>query len=105
MTEPTLADFLLARIQDDEAIANGPESNSGTAYPTYLEELASLRNPRVQDHIARWDPARVLAECEAKRRIVEQWQGLNRDADKPSLSRTAATMADATYLALLAIAA
>jgi hypothetical protein len=22
-------------------------------------------------HIARWDPARVLAECEAKRRIVE----------------------------------
>lgn len=26
------------------------------------------------DHITRWDPARVLAECEAKRRIVEEWQ-------------------------------
>lgn len=25
----------------------------------------------VADHIARHDPARVLAECEAKRRIVE----------------------------------
>jgi hypothetical protein len=24
-------------------------------------------------HIARWDPARVLAEVEAKRRIVEMW--------------------------------
>jgi uncharacterized protein DUF6221 len=33
------------------------------------------------EHIAAWDPARVLAECEAKRRVlqrhqpVEQWHG------------------------------
>jgi hypothetical protein len=27
--------------------------------------------PEDRAHIARWDPARVLAECEAKRRIVE----------------------------------
>jgi hypothetical protein len=26
--------------------------------------------PEDRAHIARWDPARVLAECEAKRRIV-----------------------------------
>jgi hypothetical protein len=24
-------------------------------------------------HIARWDPARVLAECAAKRKIIEAW--------------------------------
>jgi hypothetical protein len=27
------------------------------------------------DHIVRWDPSRVLAECEAKRRIVEWCSG------------------------------
>jgi hypothetical protein len=76
----SLIDFLLARIVEDEAaIAWTP-----------VEVWPSRR--------------RVLAECEAKRRIVGQWQGLDRDADKPSLSRTAATMADATYLALLALA-
>lgn len=25
------------------------------------------------EHIASWNPARVLAECEAKRRIVQEW--------------------------------
>ncbi len=28
-------------------------------------------SPEASAHIARWDPARVLAECEAKRRIIE----------------------------------
>lgn len=34
----------------------------------------SRRRPAQEfaDHIARWHPARVLAECEAKRRIVEE---------------------------------
>jgi hypothetical protein len=31
-------------------------------------------NPNPAEHIARHDPARVLAECEAKRRIVEPWK-------------------------------
>jgi hypothetical protein len=31
-------------------------------------------------HIARHDPARVLAECEAKRRIVEEWDAAHRVA-------------------------
>lgn len=35
--------------------------------------------PTVAGHIARHDPARVLAECEAKRRIVEEYA--ERDAD------------------------
>jgi hypothetical protein len=34
--------------------------------------LNSLHEP-TSEHIARHDPARVLAECEAKRRIVEQY--------------------------------
>jgi hypothetical protein len=46
----TLTDFLLARIAEDEACADGLEWDDG--------------NPVHQT-------ARVLAECEAKRRIVE----------------------------------
>ena len=51
MTAPTLTEFLLARIAADEAAADDVD------WDDY--------NPLHQ-------PARVLAECEAKRRIVER---------------------------------
>ena len=44
----------------------------------YAERMPAFRPPHYVDadangaHIARWDPARVLAECDAKRRIVER---------------------------------
>ena len=48
---PTLTDFLLARIAEDEAVA---------------------RDEQIENVPADcWGPARVLAECEAKRRIAE----------------------------------
>lgn len=62
----TLTEFLLARIADDEALAHfiidgdhwhGIGVNSATEVAT---------------HITRQRPTRVLAECEAKRRIVER---------------------------------
>ena len=55
----TLTDFLLARIAEDEAVARQAEADSAAAGgdPSILGEY--------------YDPARVLAECEAKRRIVE----------------------------------
>ena len=74
----TLPDFLLARIAEDEAAARaalevdwlwppmiddrdveGPGSVSHRAYFATIE------------HVKRHGPDRVLAECEAKRRIVE----------------------------------
>ena len=61
----TLADFLLARIAEDEEVAQAAASAVGRPLIDYHLDLAEAR------HIARWDPARVLAECEAKRRIVE----------------------------------
>jgi Family of unknown function (DUF6221) len=33
------------------------------------------------EHIARWDPARVLAECQAKRRIIQQYHDLRANED------------------------
>ena len=104
----TLTEFLLARIAEDETVAQaaaaagrprggwGSEdgvageqwvrrrSESGMVYTPAVENRADAAlwddeggcdymapAPEVGEHIARHDPARVLAECEAKRRIVE----------------------------------
>ena len=80
----SLAGWLLERIAEDEAVAElasdravgGPyrrswelpfsaevDPGAGASFNTNDRDIAN--------HIARWDPARVLAECESKRRIVE----------------------------------
>ena len=61
-----LAEFLAARVADDEEAAQ-----AAVRWSEGATEWADAGEPDWQ-HIARWDPARVLAECEAKRRIVEQ---------------------------------
>jgi hypothetical protein len=69
----TLADFLLARIGEDEAdaqVALGP-SPFWFAGDEWSSVLGSDREGCADAHIIRWRPDRVLAECEAKRRIVE----------------------------------
>jgi hypothetical protein len=69
----TLADFLLARIAEDEAdaqVALGP-SPFWFAGDEWSSVLGSDREGCADAHIIRWRPDRVLAECEAKRRIVE----------------------------------
>lgn len=67
MTAPvmTLADFLLARIAEDEASARGRQMQVAAQFG---------KHDPVSDRIAGqpW-PARVLAESEAKRRIVEMY--------------------------------
>ena len=84
MSEPTLTEFLLARIAEDEALALAaveddggedggledayeelirPPSGVGSASGGFGEALARL--------MVHSTPRRMLAECEAKRRIVE----------------------------------
>lgn len=97
-------EFLLARIAEDEAVARaataGPwhwDPPSGEDWPGSDESLMSSAldedghalpvlyswgydasgidgEDGDRAHIVRWDPARVLAECKAKRRIVENHQ-------------------------------
>jgi hypothetical protein len=91
-----LAAFLLARVAEDEAVANRfngsaysrwkfePDPNRSriggrvvglTPYAEVANDWSSPHGPAgyigISPHIARWDPARVLAECDAKRRIAE----------------------------------
>lgn len=107
MTAVDLADFLLARITDDENTARGATSGpwrwfpGRAGLPAFLEStgarnthwvegqsfeaptvvLGSNQNSMLRvrgrdaEHIAAWHPTRVLAECAAKRRLVEASAG------------------------------
>lgn len=81
----TITEFLLARIAEDEACASsvipvGRPMENGAARWAEVGQAVGDRSGYVvtygvgssqcRAHIARHDPARVLAECEAKRRIV-----------------------------------
>lgn len=77
-----LTEFLLARIAEDEAgavaaqrrIASWAKADVGP-WITARQIAEQVGPGAVLDaFIARHDPARVLAECQAKRRIVE-WHG------------------------------
>ena len=90
-----ITDFLLARIAEDEKLAQAAtgsstrwesmteETGNGEGIYYTVEEVGTYDSPildltrtdrtgRAQaEHIARHDPARVLAECAAKRAIIE----------------------------------
>lgn len=85
----TLTEFLLARIAEDEAVANRATEGAWTwrmnnwvkPQPEVVPVdswnssgrvaiLPDLGLKQDAEHIARYDPARVLAECEAKRRVA-----------------------------------
>jgi Family of unknown function (DUF6221) len=61
-----LADFLLDRIAEDEAVAHAAERHW---HGIRVESATSAED----EHVRRHGPARVLADCEARRRIVEQF--------------------------------
>jgi len=84
-----LTEFLLARIYDDECLArwafayhndNGPDWSERWSGAVEMggdgHELLLCNDSGVSRHIVNFDPARVLAECEAKRKIIafhESW--------------------------------
>jgi hypothetical protein len=85
MSSQTITEFLLERIGEDEAAAKGAaEMMSGESWindatcvtsreDTFWVDGLLVRSPElVAEHIVRHDPTRVLAECAAKRAIIEQ---------------------------------
>jgi len=85
----TLTDWLLARIAEDEADAQRIPTEDGYAHHTNC-----------------WDKDRVLAECEAKRRIVALHEVRDPQAARPVCDQDR-LMGDADYpcLTLRALAA
>ena len=71
----TLTEFLLARIAEDEAMAR--EALAATSIydqPTVKWHWLVAHSKGSTWHPTPADPTRVLAECEAKRQIVADWQ-------------------------------
>jgi hypothetical protein len=80
----TLSDFLLARYDEDEAVAREAGGSPWKPFPRWVAgetNNAGIRRedgvpvaghswPREMEHIARFDPVRILAEIAAKRAIV-----------------------------------
>ena len=69
--QPNLDEFLLARIAEDKRIATDAARATGRDQWT-VADLPGSGPPHDQaaEHAARHDPARILAECAAKRRLV-----------------------------------
>jgi hypothetical protein len=69
----SLVEFLLARIAEDEEVARAA-SVRRYDFMTFADHILSVERDStdaMDEHVARWDPARVIAECDARRRIVE----------------------------------
>ena len=94
----TLTEFLLARVAEDERVARAASISSGADWSTkevepwgeIVDGSSPQGNPRAYGddtelwdhegalgmwpetarHVAHFDPARMLAECEAKRDII-----------------------------------
>lgn len=102
ITVDDLLAFLRAQLDEDERVARaatvgpwewGPSptakltwglSGSDVPFGGWILRVNDAGCPSTHDaqHIARWDPARVLAEVEAKRRILDAWQ-MQVDDDDP----------------------
>jgi hypothetical protein len=68
-----LADFLLARIAEDSELAVSAGRDAQTRAPITDDLPAGPDEDSRIAHMYRWSPARVLGECEGKRRIVEDY--------------------------------
>ncbi|MGY1623858.1 DUF6221 family protein [Geodermatophilus sp. SYSU D00965] len=66
--EPNLDEFVLARIAEDKRIAVDAAAASGRE-DWDVDDAAGFPQGGAE-HAARFDPARVLAECAARRRLV-----------------------------------
>jgi hypothetical protein len=82
VSSPDLATWLLEQIAEDERLARAaarlnddePEDLHWDTVVGRLEDAGWEREEvhRLDKHVVNFDPARVLAECDAKRRIIAQ---------------------------------
>ena len=87
-----LVEFLRARLGEDEAVAlaatagpwhkvDGGVTDLADAWPVSMTEYDNVDNDQAdRAHIARHDPARVLADVEAKRRIIADREHIDASA-------------------------
>lgn len=85
--------FLRAQLDDDEALARQAFADHNAAGAEWTEiwsgavqlgeheDLLLTNDSGVSRHIIRHDPGQVLAEVEAKRRIIAQYEAMKADME------------------------
>lgn len=76
----TLTEFLLARIAEDEAAARRALVDEHGNQVWQAQQWVELETDALT-HVYRHDPHAVLAECEAKRRLIEAAEEWRWDRD------------------------
>jgi hypothetical protein len=111
-----ITEFLEARIAEDEAAARaaspGPWRTNAEATEVFALDditvaegfaLSGAQLRATTKHIARHDPARMLAECAAKRAIIKDWEDPNGDGVWEGYDYGCALTTDRAARALAAI--
>jgi hypothetical protein len=93
----TVTEFVLARIAEDEARATRA-SSAVASWPMVANEAARL-SADAGWHVLDHNPARVLAQCAAMRKIVEMFQ-----TARPAMGEWESDYASAAYDAVRALA-
>lgn len=91
----TLVEFLQARLDEDERAA---QAGQHSQVATMVAKQSGKQN--VLNFWHRHDPARVLAEVDAKRRILDTWECENQDRDRHVEGETRAWLMDEVLQAL-----
>ncbi|MFD2091134.1 DUF6221 family protein [Blastococcus deserti] len=108
--QPNLDEFLLARIAEDKRIATEAARASGRDRWTAADlPLSGPAHQQAAAHVTRNDPARILAECTAKRRLVLACREIRPDltflgARPPGLADFPLPPSDQHQLAAVALA-
>lgn len=104
----SITDFLNARISEDEAMARDAydhdawelsADDDGDSWVIARDRTGegwrvAMAPPAPAIHMVNWDPARVLAECAAKRAIVEDVTHSDEDTRDYVIRTLAAVYAD-----------
>lgn len=92
-----ITEFLLARIAEDEERASH-------AKWAMQGEWFTTADDKIDEYVQGLPPARVLAECEAKRRIVENYRNLEPHAVSDDATTEIVWHAQGLYEAMLDLA-
>jgi len=68
-----LVAWLRAQLDEDEQVARAAQERTPAPWVGDEDDWDDVADARVIRHIVMWNPARVLAEVEAKRRTLDQW--------------------------------
>jgi hypothetical protein len=97
--------FVRRCLDDDERVTRADDTDKNRCVSGTCYFATGISDGGDAGAAKRWDPARVLAEVDAKRRILDEYVRWNEDDDLNwDNARDAATMASALLVAIKALA-